>query len=115
MAEKKTKTKSEEIALAAAKEAIEEFVAREKAGKKKQIFQNANVLLEHYLDLKAYCDNAVYTGSPETSKQTEDDDYMIDTDGEEITIKSIKANRELTLIFIAHIDMALELLWRSAK
>lgn len=115
MAEKKAKTKSEEIALAAAKEAIKELRAEEKANRKKQIFQNANVLLEHYLDLKAYCDNAIYTGSAETSDDDENQDYMIDSDGEEITIKSIKANRELTLIFIAHIDMALELLRRKCE
>jgi hypothetical protein len=104
-------TKSEEIALAAAKQAIKEFASEEKAKRKKQIFQNANVLLEHYLDLKAYCDNAIYSNTTEQIEDDENDqDVMIDTDGEEITIKSIKANRELTLIFIAHIDMALMLL-----
>jgi hypothetical protein len=113
LTERKTKTKSEEIALAAAKEAIKELKAEEKANRKKQIFQNANVLLEHYLDLKAYCDNAVYSGY--MPNEGEDDDFMIDTDGEEITIKSIKASRELTLIFIAHIDMALSLLQKKCE
>lgn len=110
---KKQKTKSEEIALAAAKEAIREIRAEEKANRKKQIFQNANVLLEHYLDLKSYCDNAVY--SSYVPNEGEDEDYVFDSDGEEITIKSIKASRELTLIFIAHIDMALSLLKRKCE
>lgn len=110
----KPKTKTEEIALAAAKEALREFKAEENAGRKKQIFQNTNVLLEHYLDLKAYCENAVYstTYSP---NEGEDEDYIFDSDGEEITIKSIKANREVTLIFIAHIDMALSLLRKKCE
>ena len=116
---KPQRTKSEEIALAAAKEAIREFAAEQKASRKKQIFQNANVLLEHYLDLKAYCNNAIYTGIiPDNSDNDDndsDDDYMIDSDGEEITIKSIKANREVTLIFIAHIDMALSLVKRKCE
>lgn len=112
-ANKPSKTKSQEIALAAAKEAIKEYKAEEKSKRKKQIFQNANVLLEHYLDLKAYCDKAVYTGA--VSNDNQDDDCMIDSDGEEITIKSIKANRELTLIFIAHIDTALLLLRRKCE
>lgn len=114
LTEKKTKTKMEEMASAAAKEAVREWKEKEKASRKKQIFQNANVLLEHYLDLKAYCDNAIYTSGAENEEDS-DEDYMIDADGEEVTIKSIKANREVTLIFIAHIDMALELLRKKCE
>jgi len=98
------KSKSEEIALAAAREAISEFVAKEKADKKKQIFQNTNVLLEHYLDLKDYCNNAVYKG------RFADEEDSICIDGYEITIKSVKSNRETTLIIISHVDVALALL-----
>ncbi len=112
---KKAKTKTEEIALAAAKEAIKELREEEKAGRKKQIFQNTNVLLEHYLDLKAYCGNAVYKGSPREDVEDAYDEESINLDGDEITIKSIKSNREVTMIFIAHIDMALSLLQRKCE
>ena len=116
MTEKKTKTKMEEMASAAAKEAVREYAAEEKLKRKKQVFQNANVLLEHYLDLKAYCDNAIYTSTiQDEDSSDEDEDCMIDFDGEEITIKAIKGNREVTLIFIAHIDMALELLRKKCE
>lgn len=98
------KSESEEIALAAAKAAINEFVAKEKVDKKKQVFQNTNLLLEHYLDLKAYCDNAIYKGC------LYDEEEGININGYEITIKSIKANREVTLIIISHVDKALSLL-----
>ncbi len=105
----KSKSESEKIALAAAKEAINEFVAKEKADKKKQIFQNTNLLLEHYLDLKAYCDHATYKG------YLEDEEDSLTIDGFEITIKSIRANREVTLIIISHVDTALSLLKDKCK
>lgn len=114
MTEKKINTTMDEMASAAAKAAIREWREEERVGRKKQIFQNANVLLEHYLDLKDYCDHAIYT-SGAVSEEDLFEDYMIDFDGEEITIKAIKANREVTLIFIAHIDMALELLRKKCK
>ena len=103
------KSESEIIALAAAREAICEFVAKEKADRKKQIFQNTNLLLEHYLDLKAYGDNAIYQG------YIGDEEDSLCIDGYEITIKSIKANREVTLIIISHIDMALSLLKKKCQ
>ena len=70
----------------------------------KQIFQKTSLLLEHYLDLKAYCDNATL------SEHITDEEDGINADGTEITIKSISKNREVTWIIISHIDKALELL-----
>ncbi len=68
------------------------------------------------MDLQAYCDNAIYTGIiRDENEDNDDDDYMTDSDGEEITIRSIKASRGVTLIFIAHIDMVLEFLWKKCE
>jgi len=116
LTKEKVRTKSEEIAIAAAKEAIDEYVAREKANRKKQVFQNTNVLLEHYLDLKAYCDKAVYTGTVQTEDIIDiqyidgDEDFIRDLEKEEITVKSIMVSREVTKIYITHVDTALETL-----
>ncbi len=54
--------------------------------RKKRFYQNTNLLLEHYLDLKTYCDNAVYA------------------------VQSIKSNREVTMLMMSHVDTALLLL-----
>ncbi|MDF3001043.1 MAG: hypothetical protein K0Q48_1162 [Bacillota bacterium] len=99
----------EELALAAAREAILEFAAQEKASIKKQVFQNTNLLLEHYLDLKAYCKHAVYKECPVNLENA------INIEGYEITIQSIKANLDVTRIILSHVNTALVLLKKKSR
>ena len=112
MTEKKTKTKMEEIASAAAKEAVREWKEQERKAKKKKAFQNTNLLLEHYLDLKDFCENAVFQDDPMAVDETQQRIYKIldEVSGEEVTVRSIRRSREITLIMLSHVDTALELL-----
>jgi hypothetical protein len=74
------------------------------ADRKKQIFQNTNLLLEHYLDLRAYCCNAIYKG------HIESEDHIANTVNFEITVQSIRKSQLVTLIIMSHVDTALSLL-----
>lgn len=106
------KTKMEEIASLAAKEAIKELRAEERKAKKKRAFQNTNLLLEHYCDLKVFCDNAVYQVDLLTENGEENMIYKIieEVNGEEVSVRSIRRSREITLIMLSHVDTALDLL-----
>ncbi len=112
MTEKKIKTKMEEMASAAAKEAVREWKEQERKAKKKKAFQNTNLLLEHYLDLKDFCENAVFQDDPMAVDETQQKIYKIldEVSGEEVTVRSIRRSREITLIMLSHVDTALELL-----
>lgn len=113
---KKARTKSEDIALAAAKQAIKEMQEEERQKKKKRAFQNTNLLLEHYLDLKQYCDNAVYKiQDHEEELEHEIDEVIEDVTGEDISVMSIKRSKEITLIMISHVETALELLRKKSQ
>ncbi|QOX63694.1 hypothetical protein FRZ06_10190 [Anoxybacterium hadale] len=98
-----------ELALAAAREAILELTAQDKASAKKQVFQNTNLLLEHYLDLKAYCIHAVYKEFPINLEDA------VNLEGYEITIQSIKANLDVTRIILSHVNTALALLKKKCR
>ncbi len=108
----KIRTKIEEIALAAAKEAVREWKEQERKTKKKRAFQNTNLLLEHYLDLKDFCENAVFQEDPLAVDDVRQKLYRIidEVTGEEVSVRSIRRSREITLIMLSHVDTALELL-----
>lgn len=108
----KTKTKMEELASLAAKEAIKELRAEERKAKKKRAFQNTNLLLEHYCDLKIFCENAVFQDEPMAVDENQQKIYRIldEVSGEEVTVRSIRRSREITMIMLSHVDTALELL-----
>jgi len=112
-------TKAQEIALEAAKTAIREFKADERKAKKKRAFQNTNLLLEHYYDLQGFTRSAVFHRSDtpyETDEAGENLQKIIEeVSGEEITVKSIKRSRELTMIMISHVDTALEQLRKKCE
>jgi hypothetical protein len=102
----------EEMASAAAKEAVREWKEQERKAKKKKAFQNTNLLLEHYLDLKDFCENAVFQDDPIAIDEHQQKIYKIldEVSGEEVTVRSIRRSREITLIMLSHVDTALELL-----
>lgn len=107
--ELKQSAERKELALAAAREAILEFAAQEKATVKKQVFHNTNLLLEHYLDLKAYCRHAVYKECPVNLEDA------VNIEGYEITIQSIRANLDVTRIILSHVNTALLLLKKKSR
>lgn len=103
------RTEREELALAAAREAILEFAAKERASIKKRVFQNTNLLMEHYLDLKVYCRHAIYKEFPVNMEDA------VHIEGYEITIQSIKANLDVTRIILSHVNTALVLLKKKSR
>ncbi len=100
-----------EIAKAAAMEAIRQYKEEEKKQQKKAILHNTRVLLNHYTSLKEHYDNAKYRAEDIISVEIDDRHVNIKrTDGEEIFIESIKRSRVVTLIMISHIDTCMDLL-----
>ncbi|MFV0517233.1 MAG: hypothetical protein ACK5MV_07545 [Aminipila sp.] len=100
------------VAESAAKTAIKMLKDEERKGKKKRAFQNTNLLLEHYLELKDFCNNVVYESAP---MAVDDENYRIfeiidEVTGETVSVRSLKRSKEVTLIMLNHIDAALEVL-----
>lgn len=96
----------EEVIKKVTKEAIKEFDKEQKEGKRKKVFHNTRLLLSHYNDLRAHVDNAI-----DDVRQLEEDlTELGDIERDELYILSIKRSKSKTLIMIAHIDMAMELL-----
>ncbi|WP_312647551.1 hypothetical protein [Aminipila sp.] len=104
------------VATDAAKEAIKMIREEERKDKKKRAFQNTNLLLEHYLELKEFCNNVVYESAyaidVEQSKLYEIIDQVT---GEEISVRSLKRSKEVTLIMLNHVDTALNCLYKKCK
>lgn len=90
----------------AAKEAIKEFDKEKKEENRKKVFHNTRLLLRHYNDLVSHVNNAI----DDVNKLEQDLEDMEELDRDELYILSIKKSKSKTLIMIAHIDMALELL-----
>lgn len=90
----------------AAKEAIKEYDKERKQEQKKKVFHNTKLLLKHYNDLKQHVENAI-----DDVKRLEGDlEGLGDLEKDELYILSIKRSKSKTLIMIAHIDMAMEVL-----
>lgn len=90
----------------AAKKAIKEFDKEKRQEQRKKVFHNTRLLLKHYNDLKQHVDNAI-----DDVKRLETDSIEIDDlDRDELYILSIKRSKSKTLIMIAHIDMAMDIL-----
>jgi hypothetical protein len=89
-----------------AKEAIKEFDKEKRQEQRKKVFQNTKLLLSHYNDLKQHVENAI-----DDVRQLETDLIDLgDIERDELYILSIKRSKSKTLIMIAHIDMAMEVL-----
>lgn len=105
------------VATDAAKEAVKMIKEEERKGKKKRAFQNTNLLLDHYLELKEFCENAIYESAPHAVDDENKQLYEIidEVTGEEISVRSIKRSREVTLIILNHVDTALDRLYEKCK
>lgn len=99
----------EQMASAAAKKAVKEWKEQGRKAKKKRAFQNTNLLLEHYLDLKDFWENAVFQDGTLTVDEKRQKIYRIldEVSGEKVTARSIRRSREITLIMLSHVDMDL--------
>ena len=96
----------DEVICKATKEAIKEFNKERIEKDKKKVFHNTKLLLKHYNDLKEHVNNAI-----DDANKLEQDLIDIDElERDELYILSIKRSKSKTLIMIAHIDMAMELL-----
>lgn len=88
------------------REAIREFDKEKKKEQKKKVFRNTRLLMKHYKGLKDHVDNAIDDAG----------NLNINTEGlssDELYILSIKRSKSKTIIMLAHIDIALELLKKS--
>lgn len=88
------------------KAAIKEYDREKVLSQKKTAFHNTRLLLSHYNDLKDHVKNSI----DDASKLETDWFDIDDLDRDEIYILSIKRSKTKTLIMIAHIDMALNIL-----
>jgi hypothetical protein len=96
----------EETINKAAKQAIREYDKEKKQEQRKNVFHNTRLLLKHYNDLKQHVDNAI----DDVTRLESDLIDLGDIERDELYILSIKRSKSKTLIMIAHIDMAMEIL-----
>ncbi len=90
----------------AAAETIKEIKVKEKEAKKKYKLHNTWLLLKNYNDLVSNVNNSI-----DEISQLEDDRIDFGSfDEDELFIMSIKKSKAKTLIMIAHIDKAMEIL-----
>jgi hypothetical protein len=96
----------EETINKATKQAIKEYDKERMEDQRKKVFHNTKLLLSHYNDLKQHVENAI-----DDARQLETDLIKIgEIERDELYIFSIKKSKTKTLIMIAHIDIALEIL-----
>jgi hypothetical protein len=107
----------EVIAESAAREVLKQYKADERKAKKKKAFQNTNLLLEHYLELKQFRDNVIFEGATMAVDDSTQTIYEIidEVTGEEISVRSLKRSKEVTLIMLNHVDTALDQLYKKCK
>lgn len=96
----------------AVKVAIKEYDKEKKAESRKNVFHNTKLLMKHYNDLKSHVDNAI-----SDVNQLEEDKLELGDlyDEDELYIASIKKSKTKSLIMIAHIDAAMETLYKQHK
>jgi transcription initiation factor TFIID subunit TAF12 len=90
----------------AATEAIKEFKAKDREDKRKNILHNTRLLLKKYKELIDNVQNSI----DEINQLDLGDLDLGDLSREELYIESIKKSKIKTLIMIAHIDKAMEIL-----
>lgn len=96
----------------AVKVAIKEYDKEKKAESRRNVFHNTKLLMKHYNDLKSHVDNAI---SDVTQLEDEKLDLGDMYDEDELYISSIKKSKTKSLIMIAHIDLAMETLYKQHK
>lgn len=102
-------TSVEEIAKAAAKEAVAEIKREERKNRKVKIFQNTKVLMENYNRMV----KNVEEGVSDLSDLTDDPIEGLEDDNENVFIQSIVKSKLRSLVMLAHVDRCLKLLERE--
>jgi DNA-directed RNA polymerase specialized sigma24 family protein len=90
----------------ATKDAIREYDREKRQEQRKKVFQNTRLLLSHYNDLKRHVENAIDDMSKFEAELLD----ISELERDELYILSIKKSKAKTLIMIAHIEMAMEML-----
>lgn len=101
-----SKLNTEETINKAVKQAIKEFDKEKRQEQKKKVFHNTKLLLKHYNDLRQHVENAI----DDVRRLETDLEELGGLEKDELYILSIKRSKSKTLIMIAHIDMAMEVL-----
>ncbi|WP_186424145.1 sigma factor-like helix-turn-helix DNA-binding protein [Lacrimispora celerecrescens] len=99
------KETTEQLARAAALEAVKEFEKSQKKLKRVKVFQNAKKLMENY---NRIC-QSVQEGVSELS-DVDDGEELVELSAEDIYINSIIKCKLRSIVMIAHIDKCLKLL-----
>lgn len=93
----------------AVKKAIKEYSKEQKSERKKKALHNTKLLLKNYRKIQQSIEEAV-----SEIKQLEQN-YIVLDDSDELYIESIRRSKLKSLIVIAHIDKALELVKKEYK
>ena len=104
------KATAEEIAKAAAKEAVAEYLKEKKKNDKARIFRNTKLLMRNYNNIKSHVEKGI--------ADTEDMELDIKDSGlepDELFIYSIKRSKFRSLIMLAHIESCLGQLKREEE
>lgn len=96
--------KSTELINTAVKQAIREYSKEQKIEKRKKALHNTKLLLKNYNKIKCSVEEAI------SEANQIDTDQVIYSDEEEVYINSIRKSKLKSLIVIAHIDKALEVI-----
>ncbi|WMJ85480.1 hypothetical protein [Anaerocolumna sp. MB42-C2] len=100
---------ADELIEKAVKSAIKEYSKEQKAERKRKALHNTKLLLKNYHKIQTSIEEAV-----SDIKQLEQD-YIIMDDSDELYIDSIRRSKLKSLIVIAHIDKALDLVQEECK
>jgi ABC-type uncharacterized transport system ATPase subunit len=93
----------------AVKSAIKEYSCKQKIEKKKKALHNAKLLLKNYKKIQT----SIEEGISEVMQLEQEDIFMGEAD--DLYIDSIKRSKLRSLIVIAHIDKALDLVQEECK
>lgn len=89
-------------------EAIKEYDRSKEEKSRRKILYNTKLLLKNYNELKNHAENAVYRHVNNRNAARECEEGNITYSDDKTFIESIKCSRAKTLIYIEHMDMALE-------
>lgn len=104
------KTTAEEIAKAAAKEAVAEYIKEKQKEDKARIFRNTKLLMRNYNNIKSHVEKGIADAA-----DMELNIKKSGLDPDELFIYSIKKSKFRSLIMLAHVDSCLAQLEREEE
>lgn len=88
-------------------QAIKEYDKSKEEKSKRKILYNTKLLLKNYNELKHHAENAIYKNITK-GEEVKEDNGNVTYSNDKHFIESIKSSRAKTLIYIEHMDMALD-------